>query len=46
LILRPSDDGWMLVSSDGEVIFRAHGAGGRRQCLKLAQEQGAISVRS
>lgn len=46
LILRPADDGWMLVTSDGEVVFRAPGTAGRRQCLKFAQDHGVISVRS
>ena len=46
LILRPTNDGWMLVGSDGEVVFRGLGAEGRRQCLRFARDQRALLLRS
>jgi hypothetical protein len=46
LLLRPSDDGWMLIGTDGEVIFHGLGAEGRRQCLRFARDHRAILLRS
>lgn len=46
LLLRPTDDGWMLVRTDGEVIFRGAGVEGRRQCLRFAHDHRAILLRS
>jgi hypothetical protein len=46
LLLRPTDDGWMLVGTDGEVIFHGPGIEGRRQCLRFAHDHRAILLRS
>lgn len=44
LLLRPSADGWSLLSANGEVLFRGLGTGARRQCLAFARELGALAV--
>jgi hypothetical protein len=44
LILRPDAEGWTLVSPGGDVVFRAQGSGGKRQCLKFALARGVIRV--
>jgi hypothetical protein len=46
LLLRPSQDGWMLIATDGEVIFHGRGAEGRRQCLRFARDHRTILLRS
>jgi hypothetical protein len=44
LLLRPSDDGWSLLTPDGEVVYRGLGEAGRRQCLKFACARGVLAV--
>ena len=44
LFLRSTEDGWSLLGSRGEVVFRTLGAGGRRQCLEFARQRGVRSV--
>jgi hypothetical protein len=44
LLLRQSDDGWSLLRSDGEVVFRAMGDRGRRRCLEFARAVGVLAV--
>ncbi len=44
LRLRPTGDGWSLLSADGEVILRTLGNGGRQRCLEYAHELGVLSV--
>ena len=46
LLLRPSQDGWMLIGTGGEVIFHGLGAEGRRQCLRFARDHRTILLRS
>ncbi len=45
MIIRPSADGWSLMTEDGAVVFRGLGLGSRRECLRRARELGALSVR-
>jgi hypothetical protein len=45
MIIRPSGDGWSLMTDDGVVVFRGLGLGSRRECLRRARELGALSVR-
>jgi hypothetical protein len=42
--LLSTDDGWSLVGSDGEMLFRGLGAHGRRQCLEEARARGILAV--
>jgi hypothetical protein len=44
LYLRPTEDGWSLLNSAGEVLFRGFGLDGRRQCLEFAREIGILTV--
>jgi hypothetical protein len=44
--LRPTGDGWSLMTDDGVVVFRGLGLGSRRECLRRARELGALSVRA
>ena len=46
LLLRPTGDGWSLMTPDGEVIYRGLGLDSRRRCLELAVERGAATVLS
>jgi hypothetical protein len=46
LTLRPTDDGWSLVASDGHLVYRALGTRGRRQCLEFARARGVVAVLS
>jgi hypothetical protein len=46
LLLRPTGDGWSLMTPDGEVIYRGFGLDSRRRCLELAVERGAATVLS
>lgn len=46
LSLRGTEDGWSLIAADGEVVFRALGVGGRRQCLEFARARGVLAVLS
>jgi hypothetical protein len=46
LLLRPTEDGWSLVTPAGEVIYRGLGTGARRRCLEIAYERGAPTVLS
>ena len=46
LTLRPTGDGWALLGSGGDVVFRALGLGGRRQCLEFARAHGVVAVLS
>ena len=44
LLLRPSGDGWTLVTPGGEIVFRGLGARARRECLEFARAVGALAV--
>jgi hypothetical protein len=44
LWLRATDDGWSLVTSDGDVVFSGIGAGSRRACLRRAADLGVLAV--
>lgn len=46
LFLRPTEDGWSLITPDGEVVYRGLGLGSRRRCLEIAVERGAATVLS
>lgn len=46
LILRPTEDGWSLITPSGEVLYRGLGIDSRRRCLEIAVERGAATVRS
>jgi hypothetical protein len=41
-----TEDGYSLLASDGTVLFRALGRGGRHQCLEYAREHGVLVVYS
>jgi hypothetical protein len=43
--IRPTGDGWSLMTDDGVVVFRGLGLGSRRECLRRARELGALIVR-
>jgi hypothetical protein len=45
MLIRPSGDGWSLMTDDGVVVFRGLGLASRRECLRRARELGALSVR-
>jgi hypothetical protein len=44
LWLRATGDGWSLVDSNGDVVFRGVGRASRRQCLEFAREHGVLTV--
>jgi hypothetical protein len=46
LLLRPSEDGWSLLTPQGELVFRARGLDARRRSLEAAYERGALTVLS
>ena len=46
LILRPTEDGWSLITPDGQVVYRGLGLSSRRRCLEIAVERGAATVLS
>jgi hypothetical protein len=46
LILRPTEDGWSLLTPAGDVLYRGLGTGARRRCLEIAYERGAAAVLS
>jgi hypothetical protein len=46
LLLRPSEDGWSLLTPQGELVFRGHGPEARRRSLEVAYERGALAVLS
>jgi hypothetical protein len=46
LLLRPTGDGWSLMTPAGEVIYRGLGLDSRRRCLEIAVERGAATVLS
>jgi hypothetical protein len=46
LRLLPSGDGWSLVGENGQLVFSALGAQGRRRCLQFARAAGALTVLS
>jgi hypothetical protein len=46
LLLRPSEDGWSLITQQGELVFRGHGLDSRQRALELAYERGALVVLS
>jgi hypothetical protein len=46
LILRPTEDGWSLITSDGEVVYRGLGTRARRRCLEVAYQRGVATVLS
>jgi hypothetical protein len=46
LVLRPTEDGWSLITPDGEVVYRGLGLDSRRRCLQIAVERGAATVLS
>jgi hypothetical protein len=43
-ILRPTGDGWALVTPEGQVVFHGLGLKARRECLEFARDYGALSV--
>jgi hypothetical protein len=43
-VLRPTEDGWSLVSPSGELMFRGLGAKARRECLEFARARGVLAV--
>ncbi len=45
-ILTPTEDGWSLVGPTGELLFRALGVRGRRECLEFARDSGLVAVMS
>ena len=45
LTMRPTGDGWSLMTEDGAVVHRGLGLGSRRECLRRARDFGALSVR-
>jgi hypothetical protein len=46
LILRPTEDGWSLITAEGDLVFRGLGTAARRRCLEVAYERGVATVRS
>jgi hypothetical protein len=44
LRLLPSGDGWSLVADNGQLVFSALGAQGRRRCLQFARAAGVLRV--
>ena len=44
LYLRPTEDGWSLITHDGALVFRGFGVDSRRQCLRYARQLGALAV--
>jgi hypothetical protein len=46
LLLRPSEDGWSLITPGGALVFRGMGIAGRRECLEFARDQGVALVLS
>ena len=46
LRLRPSQDGWSLISNAGDVVFHGLGPRGRRECLEYARAHGIVAVLS
>lgn len=44
LFLRATGDGWSLLNSADEVLFRGFGLAGRRQCLEFAREIRVLVV--
>jgi hypothetical protein len=44
LVLRATDDGWSLITVDGEVVFRGLGLRARRECLEFARKLGVLAV--
>jgi hypothetical protein len=45
MVIRPSGDGWSLMTDEGAVVYRGLGLSSRRECLRRARELGALSVR-
>lgn len=46
LILRPTEDGWSLITPDGHVVYQGLGVRSRRRCLEIAVDYGAATVLS
>jgi hypothetical protein len=44
LRLRPSGDGWSLVSIEGDLVYSALGSSGRRRCVEFAHEHGVLAL--
>ena len=44
LYLRPTGDGWSVLTSAGELLFYGFGLAGRRQCLEFARGIGVLVV--
>jgi hypothetical protein len=44
LLLRPTEDGWSLLTPDGALVLRGFGLGSRRQCLQYARALGVLTV--
>ncbi len=42
--LRATEVGWMLLASDGEIIFQGQGRSSRRECLNFARTIGVLAV--
>jgi hypothetical protein len=46
LLLRPNEDGWSLLTPQGELVYRGDGPEARRRSLEVAYERGALAVLS
>jgi hypothetical protein len=46
LLLHPDEDGWSLLTPQGELVFRGRGLDARRRSLEVAYERGALTVLS
>jgi hypothetical protein len=44
LRLHPDEDGWSLLTPQGELVFRGRGLDARRRSLEVAYERGALAV--
>jgi hypothetical protein len=46
LLLRPTEDGWSLITAQGELVLRNMGIAGRHACLEFARDHGLVVVLS
>jgi hypothetical protein len=46
LLLRPTEDGWSLITAQGELVFFSMGIAGRHACLEFARDHGLTFVLS
>ena len=42
--LVPSDDGWTLLTTDGQLVHRGLGYQARRECLRFARDAGFLAI--